>query len=87
MRSLFVCGPQGCGKTRHADEIAEHFGLDEIEDGTGSRDIPAEGVLVLSGHAIDEWREWFGPDLLGYLFITYDDAMASIAASKGVGVV
>ena len=31
-RAVIVCGPQGCGKTRHAAALAAHFGVDRIID-------------------------------------------------------
>ncbi len=32
-RSLIVIGPQGCGKTTHAETILKKFGLSKVVDG------------------------------------------------------
>lgn len=48
-KSVFVFGPQGCGKTRHAKQLAAHFGLahwrDDWEPG---RVFPATNHLILT---------------------------------------
>lgn len=48
--SVIVHGPQGCGKTRNAEQLRTHFGLTEIielEDFAGVF-IPDRGALVLT---------------------------------------
>lgn len=31
-KSVIVYGPQGCGKTRHAEALAAHFGVGRVVD-------------------------------------------------------
>lgn len=48
-KSIVVHGPQGCGKTRHGERMAKHFGLDlviEADDHQGP--VPIVGALVLT---------------------------------------
>lgn len=45
---VVIHGPQGCGKTTHADALARHFGCTEIVyDWDGFRPLPA-GALALT---------------------------------------
>lgn len=51
--SVIVYGPQGCGKTRHADALRKHFELDKIYDQdcapvTSFHDLPKSGHLILT---------------------------------------
>lgn len=39
--SVIVYGPQGCGKTRHAEALAAHYGLRKIVDSEGMLDQDA----------------------------------------------
>jgi MoxR-like ATPase len=47
--SVVVFGPQGCGKTLHAEALRRHFGLVEVWDAGEDYGKPVEprGVLVL----------------------------------------
>lgn len=49
IRSMIIYGPAGCGKTRNADRLMEHFGLTRIHDEgvRPIRDIDAYGTLYL----------------------------------------
>jgi len=48
-KSVIVYGPQGCGKTRHAERIRKHFGLDSIVDDFDPRKgMMLYGVLYLT---------------------------------------
>ena len=47
MQALFVVGPQGCGKTQLADQMAEFFGCTEVLD-LWEGEPPQEGALVLT---------------------------------------
>lgn len=44
---IVIHGPQGCGKTRHAQALAKHFGCDRIVDDWEGEDRRA-GTLVLT---------------------------------------
>lgn len=50
--SVNVYGPMGCGKTRNAEALRRHFGLDLVVDEGAHlgavRRIPAKGALVLT---------------------------------------
>lgn len=71
--SLVIVGPQGCGKTRFAQALAKHYGLDRIvESERFSREYLAKaptGTLFLAQAQpeltdLDPWR-----------VIAFDDAM------------
>lgn len=47
-RTVIVYGPQGCGKTLHANEIAKHFGLDKVVDGWMACQPIERGALMLT---------------------------------------
>lgn len=52
--TLIVSGPQGCGKTRLAQEIAAHFGLSGlVDDWDGKSDLP-KGALALTSVPVTE---------------------------------
>lgn len=46
--SLIVHGPQGCGKTRHAQALAAHFGCSQIVDGWNGTDSLPPSALALT---------------------------------------
>ena len=53
-KTLIVTGPQGCGKTRLAGEIAAHFGLSSIVDEWDGRAALPTGALVLTNIPKDQ---------------------------------
>jgi hypothetical protein len=68
--SVTVFGPPGCGKSHHAQQIAERFGLRLIVDGSATEvaelAIANKGVLYLSRMPIHGTINIpFGPCLLG----------------------
>lgn len=47
--SVVIHGPQGCGKTTHAEALREHFELDEVVDEwDGQSNFPRTGALVVT---------------------------------------
>lgn len=47
--SVVIYGPQGCGKTMHAEALREHFELDQVVDEwDGQSRFPHTGALVLT---------------------------------------
>lgn len=50
MKSVIVHGPQGCGKSLHADELRKGFKLDRIVDGWDGQHREPIGVLYLTNH-------------------------------------
>lgn len=70
-KSFIVYGPQGCGKTTHAEELAKRFRLDTIiDDGTVSeRRFKPMGVLYLT----NERPHWVSTETRRCL--SFDDAM------------
>lgn len=61
--SIVVYGPQGCGKTRAAQALAKHFGLDTIVDDADSVPSPHQfkstpGHLYLT-HQPPVWADEF----------------------------
>lgn len=64
MRTTIVHGPQSCGKTRHAEALARHFGCDRVvDDWDGFSPIPA-GALVLTN--LSEFRHPPEADVLPF---------------------
>ena len=48
--SIVIHGPQGCGKTRNAEALRLHYGLNRIveADERPQQMLPATGALVLT---------------------------------------
>lgn len=58
-KSVIVYGPQGSGKSRHAEDLRKHFALDTVFDGEevhGVQELPATGALILMTHAPERTR-------------------------------
>ena len=58
-KSVIVYGPQGSGKTRHAEALRKHFALTTVFDGEevhGVQELPATGALILMTHAPERTR-------------------------------
>ena len=58
-KSIIVYGPQGSGKTRHAENLRKHFALGTVFDGEevhGVQELPATGALILMTHAPERSR-------------------------------
>ncbi|MFC6351270.1 hypothetical protein H7691_06545 [Stenotrophomonas sp. CW117] len=50
-RSVIVYGPQGSGKSLHAEKLRQHFGMERIiENWNGSDPFPRDGALVLTNN-------------------------------------
>ncbi len=79
-KSVIVYGPQGSGKTRHAEALRKHFALDTVFDGEevhGVQELPATGALILMTNApegtrralhINEALHWLNQEPPGYPF-------------------
>ncbi len=54
--SVYIYGPQGCGKTHHAESLAKFFGLSYIMDGFhfSTHVFPTHGTLVLGQSKIKD---------------------------------
>lgn len=48
--TIVIHGPQGCGKTRNAEALRQHYGLDRVieADERPHQMLPATGALVLT---------------------------------------
>ena len=58
-KSIIVYGPQGSGKSRHAEALRKHFALATVFDGEevhGVQELPATGALILMTHAPERTR-------------------------------
>ena len=74
-KSVIVCGPQGCGKTRNKEAIANALGLSTIvDDWVPGMDIHAHNTLMLCNHQY--------PKLDGYIVISYEAAMMADGFAK-----
>ncbi|MGK8439046.1 hypothetical protein ACRS3X_17245 [Ectopseudomonas hydrolytica] len=74
-KSWLVYGPEGCGKTKNAQAIADALGLTEIVDDWQPGDpAPITKALVLTNH--------LGPDHMPFSrrVLSYDQAMSLVAA-------
>lgn len=47
---LVIYGPQGCGKTRNASALADHFRCTMIVDDWDGRSALPDGALALCAH-------------------------------------
>lgn len=45
---VVIHGPQGCGKTRHAQALARHFGCEQITDDWSGHGRLEPGTLALT---------------------------------------
>jgi len=51
-RSVVIYGPRGCGKSRHATQLLNHFDLERVVDNwDGLSDVPQVGALILTSNA------------------------------------
>lgn len=51
-RSVIVFGPKGSGKTRYAEALRKHFGMESIiDDWNGSSAFPTCDALVLTSNS------------------------------------
>jgi len=76
-KSWLVYGPEGCGKTRDSQAIADALGLTEIVDDWQPGDpAPITKALVLTNH--------LGPDFPPFYrrALSYEQAMSLVAAAK-----
>ncbi|WP_137860773.1 hypothetical protein [Variovorax sp. 3P27G3] len=48
MKSVIVHGPQGCGKSQHAEELRKGFKLDRVVDGWDGQHHDNIGVLYIT---------------------------------------
>lgn len=80
-KSWLVYGPEGCGKTKNAQAIADALGLTEIVDDWQPGDpAPITKALVLTNH--------LGPDFPPFYrrALSYEQAMSLVAAKAKQGV-
>lgn len=84
MKNIYVYGPQASGKTRHAQVIAEHFGLSKIYDDWYGGTLPEqykEDTLVLTNRAdlvtMVSPRQWFELEKVLYNIHYTDQKTAS----------
>ena len=67
MTIIVVHGPPGSGKTRHAEQLRNHFGCAWVFDEwdprgmTRQRALPQSGDLVLTQCSPDQVRYYLGP--------------------------
>ncbi len=82
--SIYIYGPQGCGKTRNAEHLCKHYGLTVIIDEYGewrrTVSVPKQGALVIGQTEKD------GP--AGITAIPFEQAMQEmtrpVCALKGM---
>jgi hypothetical protein len=80
-KSWLVYGPEGCGKTKNAQAIADALGLTEIvDDWQPGNPAPITKALVLTNH--------LGPDFPPFYrrALSYEQAMSLVAAKAKQGV-
>ncbi|WP_201752553.1 phosphohydrolase [Pseudomonas knackmussii] len=76
MKSVLVCGPQGCGKTRNAKAIAEALGLVSIVDNwqLGSP-VPEQDALILTN---EDYPNVYRRQAGRALVMTYNEVMQKV---------
>jgi len=52
--TVLIHGPQGCGKTRNAQALAEHFGCSKVVDDWNGRDPIARRKMSAAG--CEDWK-------------------------------
>lgn len=82
--SVVVFGPQGCGKTRHAEHIARKLGLHrivEVDQGPYPLDWDGDGVLYLTNRSEEAARRIFPPEAI---LVHFDQVAISVGLSAPV---
>lgn len=77
--SVIVFGPQACGKTRNAEKLKQHFGLDRViehEDYPPNQLLPTTGALILTNRTPP-------PELPDFIVVEFDAAMSQLANGTG----
>lgn len=66
--SIIVYGEKGCGKTRNAQRIADHFGLTRILDDVDPKNtpVPSYGHLLLVSDSNDPAMHFTGVKVINY---------------------
>ena len=77
--TLIVTGPQGCGKTRRAAEIAAHFGLSGLVDDWDGKSALPDGALVLTSVPADQLKAG------KCRVMSFEDALAAVQAGLNSG--
>jgi hypothetical protein len=76
MRSVIVYGPQGCGKSTHAEAMKLHFCLKQVLDGWSfSEPIPETDTLILTNET--GVAERLPSEASAYVY-RYEDVMKAI---------
>lgn len=78
-RSVIVHGPQGCGKSRHAQALCRHFDMDqivELEDHPPGEEVPAFGALILTN------KDPATIEAPSYRMIAFADALSEIDEAR-----
>jgi len=77
MRSVVLTGPQGCGKTHNAEEIAEILGLSRVVDGWVPGDpVPEHDALVITNESAD------AVVLFGLRVVRFEDVVHKLGRPK-----
>lgn len=75
-KSIIIHGPQGCGKTTHAEALRQHYGMTKVlDDWDGHDRLPMRDTLVLTNDS--SAAEAFGS--LSVEVVSYADATAAMA--------
>jgi replication-associated recombination protein RarA len=53
VRGVLIWGPQGCGKTKNADILLEHFGKKRVMEEWENHDVPADSIALACENAKD----------------------------------
>lgn len=90
-KTVVVYGPEGCGKTLHAADIAAHFGLNEVFDGWTPFDSIKPGALMLTNNLYELHRPEPGEKAREkkfstgrVLFQSFESVMLEIIAKGGL---
>lgn len=74
---LIVSGPQGCGKSRLAQEIAQHFKCSRVVDGwDGLSPVPEPGDLLLTQVPVEDSH------VTGCRVMVFEEVQAALIAAR-----
>lgn len=80
MQSVVIHGPQGCGKTTHAEALARHFGCTQVvQDWNGLDPLPA-GALGLTNAPAARLAAVEGARVVSYEHAAGEAGLLSAAA-------
>lgn len=85
MKSVIVYGPQGCGKTLHAEKLRKHFRLSHVVDPfelLRANELRPEATLYIATDNPQQTSRGPAVKALGIRVVAFKDAMQQCAKQR-----